>query len=228
MTRPLIVTCVKWGDLYGSDYVNILATMVRRHVQRPTRFECFTDDAGGLDSGIVARELPGDLGGWWNKLYLFKSGAFAPQTRVLFLDLDTVICRSIDAVAASDTDFAILRDFYRPRGLQSAVMTWRAGEMDFVWDQWVADGCPEYSGGDQAHIEIAAHRRWGHDIGAHRILQNVFPGTFASFKADRLDDGPGEAAVVCFHGQPKPHNCGAAWIASHWRTASTGIHSSAA
>ena len=48
------VACIKWGTLFPSDYVNRLYRGVTRHVTRPTRFICFTDDAKGLESGIDA------------------------------------------------------------------------------------------------------------------------------------------------------------------------------
>lgn len=211
----LNVACVKWGTLYGAEYVNILHAMLLRHLTVPFKLSCFTDDPAGIGYGIAIRALPGNLHGWWNKLWLFNPKAFHAGERVLFLDLDTVILRNIDALARCTQDFVILRDFYRSRGLGSGVMLWRAGAMDHVWNDFVADGYPSFSGGDQAYLEIEAHRTWGHDIGKNRILQNLFPGMFASFKAD-CAEGPGEAAVICFHGQPKPHNCGAAWIESHW------------
>ena len=39
------VLCMKWGAKYGPDYVNRLYGMVARHLRRPFRFVCLTDDA---------------------------------------------------------------------------------------------------------------------------------------------------------------------------------------
>ena len=44
------VICMKWGDLYGPQYVNRLYAMVKRHLNIDFRFECFTDDQDGIRS----------------------------------------------------------------------------------------------------------------------------------------------------------------------------------
>lgn len=212
----LIVACVKWGTLYSADYVNRMHAMLDRHLGMPFELQCFTDDKSGIDRAITIRRLPEGLTGWWNKLYLFKGGVFPSGRRVLYLDLDTVIIGSLFHIATSHAEFAILRDFYRPRGLGSGAMLWQAGRVNNIWDGYVADDFPDLPGGDQAYIEVAAHRRWGHRIPDNVILQNLYPGAFVSYKADCAGGPPPGARVVCFHGQPKPHNCGADWIAAHW------------
>jgi hypothetical protein len=215
----LTVACLKWGQMYGPEYVDALHAAARRHLTVPFTFKCFTDDPSWLHGDIFTAPLPGDLHGWWNKLWLFNEYAFHPGTPIIYIDLDTVILRNIDALAGFTGAFACLRDFYRPRGFGSGFMLWRAGAMNFVWDDFVADGQPELPGGDQAFLEISAHRKWGREAvhGRDHILQDLFPGMFASYKAD-CANGPGEAAVICFHGQPKPHNCGADWVAQNWNT----------
>ena len=50
MTEETVnVLCMRWGTIYSSDDVNRLAAQVRRHLPRPHRFVCFTDDSTGLD-----------------------------------------------------------------------------------------------------------------------------------------------------------------------------------
>ncbi len=211
----LNVACVKWGTAYGPEYVNALYAAVSRHLNVPFTFKCFTDDPKGLHGGVFTAPLPADLAGWWNKLWLFNEYAFHPGTPVLFFDLDTVILRPIDPLARR-IEFACLQDFYRPRGLGSGVMMWEAGRMNHIWDDFVRDGQPDLPGGDQAYIEVAMHRRHGNKLPDAIKLQSLFPGMFVSYKADCMDGPPDLAAVVCFHGQPKPHNCGADWIEKNW------------
>jgi hypothetical protein len=90
--------------------------------------------------------LPDGLSGWWNKLYLFKDGLFPEGDRILYLDLDTVITGSLDDIIQYKGTFAILRDFYRPEGLQSSVMAWEAGRLTELWSEYERFGRPHIAG----------------------------------------------------------------------------------
>lgn len=46
------VVCMKWGTVYGPEYVNILHHMVQRNLTGPYRFICLTDNPAGLEEGI--------------------------------------------------------------------------------------------------------------------------------------------------------------------------------
>ena len=209
--RPgLKICCVKWGDKFGPEYVNILHDMVNRNLAVGTArdFICFTDNADGLDAGILAAPLPGDLAGWWTKLYLFRRGVFTAGDRVLFMDLDTVIVGAIDDIAAYGGEFAILRDFYRPDGWQSSIMAWRGGFGAEIWDLYRKHGCPDVEGGDQAWIE--------HVVSDADIWQDLLPGQFVSYKVHAREGPPAGARVIVFHGKPRPHEAGG-WVPQVWR-----------
>lgn len=76
--EPVNVICMKWGTKFPALYVNRLHSMVSRHLKRPHRFVCFTDDPTGLHSAIEALPLPpmdlppGKERGW-RKLSTFQS-----------------------------------------------------------------------------------------------------------------------------------------------------------
>ncbi len=206
----LHIACIRAGEAFSPAYVTILHDMVRRNLAEgfEGRFVCFTDRPHDLPSHIETEPLPAALPKWWSKLALFKPGLFPDGDRVLFLDLDTVITGRLDEIATYDGPFAILRDFYRPDGLQSAVMAWTAGEASEIWTSFDAAGRPmDDPGGDQAWIERT------HLQSAVR-LQDVFPDLFVSYK---LTKGiPTKASVVVFHGQPRPHEV-AGWVPEVWR-----------
>lgn len=208
----LTICCVNAGDYCarGREYVEVLFDSVRRNLAEgyPGRFVVFTDDPVPYAAGIVKRELPvAGLVGWFNKLALFKEGVFEVGERVIFLDLDTLITDSFDSFADYRGSFAILRDFYRPNGLQSAVMAWTAGECSDIWASFDAGGWPDIDGGDQAWIE-----RCRPD--AVR-LQDVFPDLFVSYKL--IQGIPNSASICCFHGQPRPHHVLTGWVPEVWR-----------
>lgn len=204
----ITVALVQVGDYEGRgvEYVAALRAGLRRHLRVPHQVHLLTDEAASLFPGTYCRPADPSLRGWWQKLRLFKPGMFPDGDRVLYLDLDTTVVGSLDAIAAYAGDFAVLRDFYRPDGYGSGVMAWRAGASATarIWDSWCAADRPRLCGGDQAWIESAAP-------GADR-LQDLFPGQLVSFKADGCAAGvPEGARLVCFHGRPKPHELGAPW-----------------
>lgn len=201
----------------GRDYVHILHDSVRRNLPAGFEgtFEVFTDDADGYHPDIIVRPLPEvGLGGWWNKLALFKPGLFTPGDRVIYFDLDTLITGRLDDIVKYDGDFAALRDVYRPHGLQSSVMAWRAGVgMSDIWALWDIKGRPEVDGGDQIWIEdvLASTRALPFDR-----LQDLYPDLFASYK---ITGGklPAKASVVFFHGFPRPHQVTTGWVPEVWK-----------
>jgi uncharacterized Rossmann fold enzyme len=200
LPERLTVACVNVGNYCerGEQYVRTLQDMVARNLDTPHRFVCFTD---APIEGIECRPVPEGLKGWWAKLWLFHE----LKGPTLYLDLDTVITGPLEALEPGE--FACLRDFYRPDGLGSGVMLWN-GDLSKIWHDWNSSGRPALHGGDQEWIE-QAHPH------AHR-LQDVYPGLFASFKRDAMDGIPSGASVVCFHGQPRPHEVGG-WVPDVWK-----------
>ncbi len=124
--QPLLVLCMKWGRLYGPEYVNRLKNSVARYLSYPHRFICFTDDAAGLDSGIEAYPLP-DLGLppehkdlRWRKLAILGENVFGLRGTALFLDLDLVVVDRLEPFFDHPGKFLILRDMdlFRPKPLR--------------------------------------------------------------------------------------------------------------
>ena len=219
---PLTVVCVKWGKLYGAEYVNKLARGVLRHLgeRLVTRFVCFTDDPTGLIAQVEARPLPErpEWQGWWFKACLFSAEA-ALRGRILYLDLDTVLSGSLVPLAAYNGGFALLAaaDFNAEEGntdgYNSSVMLWDAG-----------------GGSDaplrQLHDAIAPEvfrclMRWDHwvemVVPRATLLQRELPGLCVDYKSACAESGPpAGAAVVCFPRAPKPHEVEADWVREHW------------
>ncbi len=208
----LHICCIRAGEAFSPDYVLLLKDMIARNLEGGfvARFVCFTDRPFELEgSGIETAPLPADLPGWWSKLALFREGLFPAGDRVLFFDLDTVITGAIDRLAAYKGEFGILQDFYRPLGLQSSVMAWEAGKHSDIWETFKRAGCPmDDPGGDQAWIERCYSK------GRER-LQIAFPGMFVSYKQTR--GIPSDAAVVVFHGRPRPHEVTEGWVPKVWK-----------
>lgn len=208
----LSIVCIQTNNYQGCgpEYVARLRAQVRRNVKTKHRFYCVTDDAASEYPGVRCK--PAVHRGWWEKIRLFKPGMFQ-EGRVVFLDLDTIIVGNIDDIVAYDGDFATLHDFWRPMGLGPAVMLWRSGFGEWIYQEWEAAGFPQDDPrGDQAWLENLNQGRMRKEVD---ILQDLFPGRFVSYKSSCTEEVPAGASVVCFHGKPRPHEVGG-WVKSYW------------
>jgi hypothetical protein len=149
--------------------------------------------------------------GWWWKLWLFSPSfrAVVPE-RFVYIDLDTIIVDSLSFFDAYEGDFAMLRDFYNMApGYGSGIMVVGEGfGKDLYTGFHYPDDCTRW--GDQV---------W---LGTHAtsidLIQDLFPGKVCSYKVHcaRESKIPDGAAVVCFHGRPRPHEVTQPWITQHW------------
>ncbi len=124
---PINVLCIKWGTRYGSEYVNRLYQGVSRHLQRPFRFVCLTDNTQGIERGIETHPLPitpfdenafdARRGGeTWRKIGLFQPGLANLTGDTLFLDLDLVITGPMDDLFDYQPGkFCIIHDWLEKR-----------------------------------------------------------------------------------------------------------------
>jgi hypothetical protein len=198
------VACVQVGNYCGcgAAYVNKLRAGVLRHLPRPHRFACITDDASGLDPLIdIVPAHPG-LTGWWQKLALFKPGTF--QTgRIIFFDLDTWILGDLTPLANYAGDFAMLEHLMRRNRPASGVLAWHrdAAGAQAIWEATLATGGePRHKMGDQGFMEDTLKKRGI----VPDLLQHSIGGIY-SWKLHCRTQMPADVAVCCFHMRPKPH-----------------------
>jgi SAM-dependent methyltransferase len=198
------VVCVyKSGGDFNLDYVVRLRNMVARYSTIPYQFICLTDVK--IDPN-VCKSIQLDLGynGWWNKLQLFKNGIFNTN-RIIYFDLDTVILNNIDEILTLETDFAGLGDWFPgPRrnikeNFGSGLMAWK-NHRDFSFIFSGYDKTAKYIHGDQRYI---VDKLLENDV-KYDTLQDLVSGIY-SYKRNCLKQLPNDVRVICFHGQPRPH-----------------------
>ena len=223
----LAVICIKWGEAYPAEDVNVLYQGVRDHLSEPFRFICLTDRPHGLRPEVETADLPGTGAlalrwrGCWPKLGMFAPDLLNGVDLALYLDLDVVILRPLDAIVAharARPGLHILREWnpniwemlpvsLRPdRGAQSSMVAWRPGEQDHLYLDVMADPDAAYAlaKNDQVYIGVRARER------------HYFPEGFAvSFRRHCVPHRPlnliyknarkpATAPLVVFHGVPKP------------------------
>ncbi|MBS1178558.1 MAG: hypothetical protein H6R06_2970 [Proteobacteria bacterium] len=230
MQTPVNVICMKWGKLYGPEYVNFLRAGVGRHLKRPFRFVCFTDDANGLRDDVQALPLPelglpkgqGDLR--WRKLAVFRKELYDLRGTTLFLDLDLVIVDSIDDFFELPGKFLIIRDddLFRHKPLRklnpardrflhsvgnSSVFRYDIGQHADILEAYLADPAAATAAYEiSQQFQSAQLARTG-------LLAYWPKGWCVSFKNDCVPRGPASfwrdpavpagAKIVVFAGTPK-------------------------
>ena len=202
----------------GTEYVNVLFDMVRRNMKNttPFRFFCLTDNPDGLHSNISVVSLPDDIKGWYGKLYMFKKGVFnvSDGERMVFLDLDTLIISSLRWLDDYGGDMAILRDFYHHERGAPGIVFWKNGFGAHIWDEWEEQGRPFRPMGD---LDWINELDGGEFVKKIDRIQDIFPSKVVSYKAHCRPFPPNGASIVCFHGEPRPHNCHSEWVSMIWR-----------
>ncbi len=214
------VVCLKWGDLYGPDYVNILYRMVRRHLSLPLRFICFTEKPQGIIDEVEIQPLPvfpepewqyARYCSAWRKLALFEKGLADIQGRVLFLDLDVVIVDSIDCFFQHPAPFAMIENWYQPgrNAGQASVMCFDSGYPERLLKQYLKapENVLQRYRTEQAYIaaelagtdDIFFPKAWCKSFKKHCL-----PSGFKRFWRSRIGGIPAGARVMVFHGRPNP------------------------
>lgn len=196
--------------------VNILARMVRRHVDSQVRVVCVTDDAAGIDPSIDVVALPDPFPGLqsphgprWPSCYR-RLQSFAPDAwkwagnRFLSVDLDTVVVADLAPILDRPDDFVGWQDPNMPRQLCGSMFMLTAGTRPGVWDHFHAGTSPAiakaggFMGSDQAWISFCLGQNAARWTRADGIV---------SFRADMKEGAlplPADARLVMFHGRLDP------------------------
>ena len=228
MTRNIIT--LKWGTRYGPEYVNRLASAVRRHTTQPVSIVCFTDDPSGIDPSVTIFPIPeialppAEMVTGWRKICLFRQDL--PVNGVgLFLDLDIVITGSLDDffTFGNDDEIPIIHNWvaahktwFRPDPMigNSSVFRFKLNHCTFVWDQFqqekdwaIANFRPP-----QSYLTHCIRPRikfwpveWVRSFKRH--CRPLFPLNL--ILEPKL---PSDARIVAFHGKPDPDEAAVGYV----------------
>lgn len=154
-TDSVNIMCIYWvGDFRGRDFcdedVVRLRETVDKHIDRPYKFYCLTNK---MDADIPAEKIPlshpNEWPGWWAKIDLHRPDL--PSGRILYLDLDIHIIRSLQPILDFEGDmvmFTPTHKYKNPRrdkelGIirryQAAVMLYDSGVTSWVYDRFCED-----------------------------------------------------------------------------------------
>jgi len=229
------IVCIKWGQKYGPEFVNILYSMVKRNLTVPYRFICFTENSKNLNKNIEIFPLNENLEGWWHKLTLFKKNLFDLSGKTLYLDLDVIIVNPIDQLFYQKNNFIIIKDWFYSRPqyqknnqimYNSSVFLYNIGSYSNVWDDFEKDPekfIKENNRGDQEWItkKIPNASFWPKNWCRSFKWSYHFKDLNYNFDAGFNDD----TKIIVFHGRPNPPEAingwkqypPQKWINKYWR-----------
>ena len=219
--------CIKWGTLFGPEYVNRLYSGVRRHLTSPVRFLCMTEHRDGLHPEIETLDLPeepfrpemdaalavANRQGAMRKVSLFREGLIPDlEGPVLGFDLDVVITGNLDPFFELAPEKVAMRHDWtekrkgRPTG-HGSVFRFDPARHGFLYNDLAANPYAEVEKARGSEQRYTSHKAM--DRGAFAYLPQEW---VVSFKYDcnpfprnwvRGPELPPDARVVCFHGHPK-------------------------
>lgn len=234
---------MKWGTLYGAEYVNRLYSMVKRNLTYDFKMVCFTDDEAGIIDEVqcfpipeinIPSNLPERM---WKKLTTLKEDLYGLKGRALFLDLDIVIVDNIDCFFEIDGEFRIIKDHswrsWRITG-NSSVYRFDIGKHGYVFEDFIAnfDNVIKQHRNEQEYLT--------HAINNKGKLQYWPKEWCPSYKYDcnsrfplsiwRKPIIPEGAKIIIFHGEINPHKAvkggwgkwyryvqPAPWVEKYWK-----------
>ncbi len=241
MKKDIHIFCMKWGTLYGPEYVNTLYSMVKRNLTLPFTMVCFTDNTEGIHADVKCfpipeMELPTNIPErMWKKLTTFKKDLYGLQGTALFLDLDIVIVDNIDSFFEDDNPFMIIKDYnkqWRITG-NSSVYRFEIGQHSYVYDYFITN----FDSVRQQHRNEQEYLSWA--VNEKGILKYWPTPWCPSYKYDcasrfplafwKIPSIPDGAKIIIFHGEFNPHKAikggwgkwyrflrPAKWITKYW------------
>ncbi len=221
MRQKAVVLCIKWGNAFTPDYVNVLFRATTAFLNQKFLFVCLTDRTDGLDAGILTRPIP-DVGltdkqisapGVWRKLALFHPSVadISPGARALFIDLDMMITGNLDRFLVPTSKIVLLdtgHDWRAKDPVQpsTGVFAFNLGEQHHILKKFKADPACAMQKFRNEQDFVAANCEgmslWpnGLVISFKRHLVRRY-GKDLLFGPRRPYSGP---AILAFHGEPRP------------------------
>jgi hypothetical protein len=230
----LTVCCWLWGGRnYQPAHVNVLASTMRRHLGAH-RFVCISDEYGFSsdvevlpmpDAALALGELLTPEGGrfpsCYRRLWMFSDEARCLGERVLLVDIDLVVVRSIQHLVDRDEPFVGWRPIAnwgpaQQKRIGGGLYLMTPGAHREVFDDFAGEVSiaaardAGFRGSDQAWISYKL---------AARVP--VYPMNSGIYSIRDLANGkkplPTDACLVQFNGDAKPWHSNLSWVRNHWR-----------
>ena len=110
------ISCLKWGTLYGPEYVNRTYGGLLKHCKEPFHFVCYTDDANGICSQIEVKDI--------EELRPYNTKMVFTYEKLMLIDKD-----EYDKNLWIDLDVLVHEDI-------TDLITRPHNNITFIWNYW--------------------------------------------------------------------------------------------
>jgi hypothetical protein len=187
-----------FSKMYNEDWVVKLYNGFARNLNVPWRFVLFTDRPRDLPKEIKQDNIRTGIPDYSCYIEPFRYGV-----PMILCGLDTVVVGSVDHLAnycLTHDRLALPRDPNdKTRSCNGVALI--PGNQQHVYRNW-----------PKGENDMVYLRKQDHDY-----IDDLFPGQVVSYKGHVKKNGLGNARIVYFHGNEKPHELDVEWIAQHWR-----------
>jgi hypothetical protein len=137
------IVCIKWGELYSAEDVNMLEYMLKQNVTYKFQLYCLTDDCFNINKSIEIISLPkeNDLEGHWNKMYLFNKDVMKLDNFTYF-DLDVIIQNNIDDILNYNKRLTLIKAWWKKSEVwkntfNSSVLSIDTNRDAYIWERFI-------------------------------------------------------------------------------------------
>lgn len=217
-----------WGFGYQYQYLTRLRNNIKRFSTKGLEFVCLTDRpeywANYIDITFIG--IPDEVLQWplnLPKFYMHKTLPQLVGRWVFFFDLDTTIVGNVDEVFEYDGYFAAIQPFNpknKNKWLAGGILSFVNGSTEWMYNQVAKDPkgwAKESQGGKERLILIQFEQqsnvkfdRW----------QDILPQNYIISYKKTIQKGqryPRDTRVICFHGNPRPHQLNNAQKMKFWK-----------
>lgn len=233
----LQVVTWKWSTLFGPEYVNRLASMLKRHLHMPYQFHCITDNPDGLDAGICRHPMFTDHmamkagnRGCFHRLQIFDremASMFGP--RILQLDLDIVITDDVTPLFNRPEPLVLVEQNRHNRRVtyNPSMLLMDAGILHDMWtrfhaqpnETWQKAKSHGWNCSDMSVINDYLDQNQAVPRATWTLAEGVI-SYWREVKRDGRGDLPPGTKAVLFYGHQNPSDppiqVKSPWILEHW------------
>lgn len=165
-----VITVLKSGPEWIPEYVIKLKKAVDKFLTFEHEFYCISDvDIPGVK---VLPMIPIDAWGVWAKPQLFRKDLNLTEN-CLYIDLDTIICNSLDKFVTECSPHKFLMSSCPWKGpISCSALMWWNGDYSFIWDRFLTRPIAEWHEKYQS-IEKYVDQGFISDQVEHELFQNA-------------------------------------------------------